>query len=695
MSELFTIPNLQANLVEKRVLWDLPPFHLPDFENTRAYKEWSTRPDTEYCFFSVYEGLDPHQRVGANNAPHFIHGIVCDYDAEQTPDSVVERSLEKSEYPVNYVSESYSGGVHALWLFEKPVMYHGEKSAKEFMKRVMLEIKGSKLGVDLDKGSTDHQRYFAIGQNWKRVSQNRIPLAALHYWQYETSKPTDFASAGTAIDLGHIREGIEEQYPGIWTGPFQEGARGTRFWDPSADNPTAAVVRPEGMQCFTGPQPFVSWSEILGHRFVNDFEVGRIGAAIERYWFDGKQYFVRMDNDTFLAANKEEATLDLRARSGLDNRRGRNENLSEVERALFQIHNEKRVEAAVPFVFIKENIVNLSNKRYFNTSTVATLAPADGEGEWGEGFPTIADWAEKMFGEEQLEYELAWLGWAYRNASEGNPSSGHAQFLVGPPNCGKTLWNTQILGNLFGGHIKASEYLCSKTDFNDYLFEFGMLTVDDEAPTANAQARVAFTSKIKEFVANDEFSVNGKFKKPGRVRWRGRISVTLNQDATSLQLLPDLEMSVRDKLMIFKCRKFKDFFPGFTATISKELPYFARYLSNSSVPDELRENRFGVKSYLNKDIEAIWLADASYAHIAEILQIFREKWLDKHELEEEELTASELLVKLDRMEGTRVLIKDLTPKKLGWGLRSLHDKGIPWVRRSPKKGTNKWIITSE
>jgi len=147
--------------------------------------------------------------------------------------------------------------------------------------------------------------------------------------------------------------------------------------------------------------------------------------------------------------------------------------------------------------------------------------------------------------------------------------------------------------------------------------------------------------------------------------------------------------------MIFKCRKFKDFFPGFTATISKELPYFARYLSDSSVPDELRENRFGVKSYLNKDIEAIWLADASYAHIAEILQIFREKWLDKHELEEEELTASELLVKLDRMEGTRVLIKDLTPKKLGWGLRSLHDKGIPWVRRSPKKGTNKWIITSE
>jgi hypothetical protein len=696
MNELFTIPNLQANLVEKKAVWD-QTFEIPDFETTAQFKNWAAEPDTDYCAFSVFEGLDSSQRVSGNNSPHFIHGVVLDYDAKFSDDEVgefVSRSLE-SAYPMSYVSRSYSGGIHAVWFFEKPVMFHGKKIAKRFLDRVVKELGASKLARGFDKGSTDPHRYFLAGHDWKKVSPKAIPMRTLHFWQYETSTGADFSTEGTEIDLDVLKAEIEVQYPGVWPGAFRDGSRGPRFWDPTATNTTAAVVRDTGMQCFTGPEPFVSWSEILGPQFVAQFEMGRIGAAIERYWFDGKQYFVRMDNGTFLAATKEEATLDLRARCALDNRRGRHENLSEVERALFQIHNEKRVEAAVPFVFIKEHIVPLGNKRYFNTSTIIPLAPADGAAEWGEKFPTISNWAEIMFGEEQLKYELAWLGWAYRNARAGHPASGHAQFLVGPPNCGKTLWNTQILGNLFGGHIKASEYLCSKTEFNDYLFEFGLLTVDDEAPTANPQARVAFTSKIKEFVANDEFSVNGKFKKPGRVRWRGRVSVTLNQDATSLQLLPDLEMSVRDKLMIFQCRKFKGFFPGFTNALQKELPHFASYLNSIEVPEDMVENRFGVKAYLNKDIEALWMADASHAHIVEFLQIFREKWLDKNELEEWEGTGSELLVLLDRMEGVRVLIKDVTPKKLGWGLRNMHDKGVSWIRRSPAKGTNKWIIKSD
>ena len=100
------------------------------------------------------------------------------------------------------------------------------------------------------------------------------------------------------------------------------------------------------------------------------------------------------------------------------------------------------------------------------------MTPADGKaGKWGKDFPFIANWLEKLLGEEQLEYEKAWLSYAYQGAHAGDPKSGHAHFLLGPPGCGKTLYNTQVLAPLFGGHIKASEYLTSKTDFNDYLFE--------------------------------------------------------------------------------------------------------------------------------------------------------------------------------------------------------------------------------
>jgi hypothetical protein len=33
----------------------------------------------------------------------------------------------------------------------------------------------------------------------------------------------------------------------------------------------AAIVRPSGMQCFTGPKPFVTWTEIVGKKITDAF----------------------------------------------------------------------------------------------------------------------------------------------------------------------------------------------------------------------------------------------------------------------------------------------------------------------------------------------------------------------------------------------------------------------------------------
>jgi hypothetical protein len=691
---LFTIPNTQASLIERKLPWEHEEaFKLPKFDSSAEYKNWASRPDTRYLAYSMNEGVDPSQRISANNDPLYVHGVVGDWDAKFSEEEVnkfVSESLN-TEYPVSWISRSYNGGIHALWVFEDTVMSHGRKSVKRFLERVAKETKMEKLARGFDKASTDPHRYFYLGHSWKKVSPTAIPLRSLHYWQYETSKSTDFEARGQEIDLDVVREEIDEQFPNSWTGIFRDGARGRRFWDAAADNPSAAVVRATGMQCFTGPQPFLTWSEILGPRFVAQFEIGRIGEAIERYWFDGRSYYVRRENGGYIAANKEEAVLDLKCRTGLNGSRRRTENVSEVERALYQIHNEKRVEAAVPFVFIKENIVRNGNQRFFNTSHVTTMTPADGKaGKWGTGFPYISKWLEELLGEEQLEYEKAWLAYAYQGAHKGSPQSGHAHFLLGPPGCGKTLYNTQVLAPLFGGHIKASEYLTSKTDFNDYLFEIGLWTVDDEAPSSSNAMRAAFTSRVKEFVANHEFTVNGKFKKTGRVFWKGRLSVTLNDDPVSMRLLPDLDMSVVDKLMVLKCNAFNDFDETTPAKIALELPYFARWLLSHKVPKALHEPRFGVKAYINEEVKAVLKADSSHSHIAELLNIFRTNYQGD---EPWEGTCSDLIVLLTKMEGCIVLLRDINARSLGWGLRSLHSKGAhPWLSRSDTKGSYRWVI---
>ena len=239
------------------------------------------------------------------------------------------------------------------------------------------------------------------------------------------------------------------------------------------------------------------------------------------------------------------------------------------------------------------------------------------------------------------------------------------------------MYNNNVLGALFGGGIKASEYLCGKNDWTDYLFEYGMWLVDDEAPNESAAMHTAFTAKLKEHVANDTFLITGKFKKSGRAFWRGRISITLNDDPVSMRLLPDLDMSIKDKLMIFKCSPDYDFKADTKDLIRAELPYFARWLLDHDIPKTMRDVRFGVKAYINKSLENLALADSRYSHIAELLSMFRRTLHDDFY----EGTCSELLVLLNASEDRRVLLRDLNPKKLGWGLNHMLSKGVGWLSK--------------
>lgn len=695
MSKYYCIPNVSASIVEEKEPWN-EDIELPDFESKAKFRQYIAFPTTKYCLYSGSEGVDPTQRVTSQNPPVYLHSVTADFDAKLSDEEftdVMKRVIDL-QYPCTRVSRSFSGGVHATWEFEKPIMLHGSKATKRLLTRISAELELDKLCRGFDKPAFHNPHtYYNLGTDWKKVSEGRLPASTLHYWQYETSRSEDFEGRGTIIPLDLIFEEVGKQYPNLWGGPFVEGARGIWFWGPGANdnwNPTACIVRAEGMQCFSADKPFYTWAEILGNKFVAQFEVGRIGKCIEKYWYDGKNYLIEDDIGGFILAGKEEAFLDLQARHEISNQRGRRELLSEAQRALFQIHTTKRVEAAVPFVFDKNRVVHFEGKRYFNTARISPMTPHDKAGKWGENFPYIAGWAESMFGKEQLPWELSWLAYAYQNARKGTPKKGHCHILVGPSNCGKTMWNTKLLPGLFGGHMKCSEYLVGKTDFNDHLFECGFWTVDDEAGSTG-DSHVQFSSKIKEFVANDTFVVNAKFRKSGRVFWCGRVGITLNNDPVSMRMLPDLDMSTKDKLMIFSCNKFSGFYEGWLEKMLKELPHFASYIANYKIPKEHKEFRFGVKSYLAPIIEGITQADGRYAHIVELLEIFKESQIDAGE--EWVGTCSELLKHLSKVAGNDILLRDVNSRKLGWGLRHMTSKGIPWVKRDEKKGVYRWIIS--
>jgi hypothetical protein len=93
-----------------------------------------------------------------------------------------------------------------------------------------------------------------------------------------------------------------------------------------------------------------------------------------------------------------------------------------------------------------------------------------------------------------------------------------------------------------------------------------------------------------------------------------RVSVSVNDEPEHLGVLPPLDDSLIDKILILKCYKHPMPMPtttpeeeaAFRAKIREELPAYLAYLLKMEIPAELIDSRFGFKAYQNDEIvEAI------------------------------------------------------------------------------------------
>ena len=693
------LPNLSSSVVEYREPWELS-FELPNLLTEKDYKNWATQPDTKYCAYSPYLGEDPYLRVTgfeAGNPPTKLYGFVADYDAqldEKEYEEFIRRSLQ-TDYPVNYVSRSFSGGLHALWLFEEPLLCPPAKSHKAFIERLIKELKLKQLARGLDEPAAKAaNKYFLLGFGWKKVSENYLPPNLLSLWQYETTKSDEFNNFGVEIDLSIIEKEVRERFPNRWEGPFQIGSRGVRFWDSTATNKTAAVVRSTGMQCFTGPQPFVTWGEIFGRKFVQKHQADKLGAVIEGFYYDGREFWQKKEDGELRSMSRQDFWLYLKVTARLNPTKGKGAQASELEEAANMVINNKRVGMVAPFVYHYDKIFKYRNNWVANSSLVVPHAPSEKPVAWKENFPHIGNWLEGMLGEEQLTYFLSWLHHAYKNAYDGAPKTGQALFIVGKPDSGKTLLTTNILAKVFGGHTPASQFLQGKTQFNDHLFESGLWTVDDEVPS---KEHTIFTSRIKEYTVNHDFTLNAKFRKSGQLSWKGRIAVTMNDDVRSVQMLPDMDMSVRDKLMVFQVKKDA---PSLTQedleSLSGELAYFCRYVYDYQIPDELRNLRFGVEAYFPNHLLTQMIMTGRNSVFFEMLELFRYYRFSDGAGDEDywEGTASDFLTFMGNQPGTTLILRDLNSRKMGWGLRHLYDAGCEGLECIDKGNMLFWRITN-
>ncbi len=683
--KILSIDNLVSQVAQPAEPWRFKNEAIAKYESKAAFLKYRQKPGTKHLHFSAYEGLDPKLRVSESNKAVLLHGLVVDYDAKISDAeraSVLDRV--KADVRPQWVSRTFSSGARLTWAFEEPVCLPSNDAAREFLKLARKKLSLSALfpGLD-DEALCSPATYYEVGTDWVKLSEDVVPKQLVWQWMAQSGERLRWDKEYVAIPIDKVAEEVEKQYPGRWQGLFELGSRGMRFWDPTADNESAAIVRESGMQCFTGSVPFIPWAAIVGRRFVEAYEANRLGAAIALLWFDGREYWLECGDGRFQPLGREDTRLRLKSRYGLKSNVPRGETCSEVDHALRMIQESKWISCAAHLVHKPSGIMTVNGQKVLNISTVRVVKPSAEAVTWGKDFPWIAKFLDGFFApSEQLDYFLAWLKRFYVSALERRLKPGQAIFLCGEREQGKNLLSNVLVSKMLGGHVDAADYLTGQTRFAGRFFESALWTMDDVTPLSDTGKHRHYTAILKKMVANRIFSADEKFRKVQTVEWSGRIIVTTNLDPESIRILPALDVSNQDKLCLFRVQTVDRKFPEDVATrIAGELPAFCRWLVDWDPPVHVQgSSRYGVKSYIEESLLTESRQSSDSAQFEELLGAFLKEI--PANTKEWEGTATDLMAQLSGVEGFVPLLRELSASKIGRQLAKLQPNGYLDFERS-------------
>lgn len=223
-------------------------------------------------------------------------------------------------------------------------------------------------------------------------------------------------------------------------------------------------------------------------------------------------------------------------------------------------------------------------------------------GEWS----TLKSLLEGMFNDgthDQLTYLYGWLRASLECLRARTRKPGQVLVIAGPAECGKSLLQTIITWILGDRECKPYAYMTGKTDFNSDLFTAEHLRLDDEQASVDMRARRALGARIKELLFGHGQRMHAKHRESLTLDPIWRMTISLNEEPEAMQVLPPLDESLEDKLIILRATKRPMPMPtgtteqsaAFAAKLREELPAFIHWLLyDLDIPDALRNERCGI-----------------------------------------------------------------------------------------------------
>jgi energy-coupling factor transporter ATP-binding protein EcfA2 len=358
----------------------------------------------------------------------------------------------------------------------------------------------------------------------------------------------------------------------------------------------------------------------------------------------GKCFYIRNTRNSFIPITGADFKRYLKKR-GFAHETSDAEPLSEVDRMIDDVQTGKDVEYAGPLAGHSAGEYQMQHRRVLVTEGPRMIEPVPGPWDTLEALLRgllIPEHDDAQVGESQLWVLYSWLKVGLTALRAGKRRPGQVLVIAGPPACGKSLLQN-MLTKLFGGRsAKPYQYLSGGTQFNSELFHAEHLMIEDETASFELRVRRQLGANLKGFVVNQSQRCHPKNRQALTLYPFWRVSITLNDEAENLMVLPPLEDSLKDKLLLFRAFKREMPMPTgtleewgeFSARLDADLPGFVYYLLHHwQIPTDMRDERYGVGYYHHHELLEMMNVLSPETKLLELIDVklFPPEGLNEHD----------------------------------------------------------------
>lgn len=348
----------------------------------------------------------------------------------------------------------------------------------------------------------------------------------------------------------------------------------------------------------------------------------------------GKCFLVKNSRGSFIAVSGADTRRLLKG-DGHSHKTAVGETVSPLDAMMNAIQKTKDVEYAGPLAGHPVGSYDVEGKRVLVTSAAKHIQPVPGPWDTLEALLRgmlipDPDADVDSVGESQLCIFYSWLKVAVLSLRANKRRPGQVLVIAGPPACGKSLVQN-LITKLFGGRsAKPYQYLSGATQFNSELFHAEHLMIEDEAASFELRVRRALGANLKGLVVNSSQRCHPKGREALTLYPIWRATVTLNDEAESLMVLPPLDESLQDKLTLF--RAYRKEMPMPTSTLEEwaefsdrltaDLPGFLHYLIHQwQIPTDMIDSRYGVKHFHHPELLAMMNVLSPETKLLELIDV--------------------------------------------------------------------------